>query len=475
VATLGGVATRRADFSKAVERWKTVTDCLEGEDTIKERAELYLPRPSAYNRTAAGDQHYRAYLARAQAPAIVAPTVRGLVGTLHRKPAAVTLPARLDYLRDRASQDGLSLESFARRLSWDLIAYGRAPILVDLPRNGGMPRLIAYRPWELINWRESIIDGERRLSLAVLEIRRDADEQEDLFSHAQVTEWLVLRMDGGTYAIDIWRQQAADEAPLMMEQGIVPTVRGQPLTEIPLIVTGCNDVTPDVDEIPMLGLARLALSIYRNSADIEQGLFLAGNPTPYIAGMQPEVDPHTGQTAPIKLGPGGGYYIPDPQGKFGFAEVAGAGFEAQRANIESKFARAAQLGAAMLETEKRAAESGEALRLRQAAKTATLESVARAEGEAITQALRIAARWADADDTDVVYKANQDFIEIVMSAQDRVALVSSWLQGAIGRKALFASLKAGGALSQDIDLQAYLDDAEGATETETAPDAPEVA
>lgn len=457
---MASVTTHRPDFDAAAARWQIVTDVIEGEDAVKDRGAAYLPRPSAQKK-ASDDEFYNAYRMRAEVPELVAPTVRGLVGTLHRKSAIVTLPPRLDGLHERASQDGLGLESFARRLSWDLIAYGRAPILVDLSRTGGMPRLIAYRPWEMINWREQVIDGEMRLTLAVLEIQREADEPSDPFGHDPIREWSVLRLVEGIYAIDIWRQSSEDDVPILVESGIVPRVRGEPLREIPLIVAGCNDVTPEIDEIPMLGLARLALSIYRNSADREEGLFLAGNPTPYITGAPPDTDPHTSQPAPIRLGPSGGYYIPDPAGRLQFAEVQGAGFSAQRENIQDKFDRAAQLGAAMLESTKRAAESGEALRLRQAAKTATLESVATAEGEAMTRALRIAALWADADPDDVSYEANTDFVEAMLTPQERTALIAGWIQGAYGRRTLYHGLQSGEALPPEMTFEDYLSDTEG--------------
>jgi hypothetical protein len=49
-------------------------DCLDGERKIKERGEVYLPKPDGFNQRADGGKtEYRNYKTRAKFPAIVSP------------------------------------------------------------------------------------------------------------------------------------------------------------------------------------------------------------------------------------------------------------------------------------------------------------------------------------------------------------------------------------------------------------------
>jgi hypothetical protein len=70
---------------------------------------------------------------------------------------------------------------------------------------------------------------------------------------------------------------------LQNEEVIVPQAdRGANLTEIPFTIVGSTDITPDIDEIPLLPVARAALAAYRLDADYRHQLFYSGQPTLFL-------------------------------------------------------------------------------------------------------------------------------------------------------------------------------------------------
>lgn len=432
------VSTLNPDLEYALPDYRLMRDCLNGERVIKARADAYLPRTSGQLAAGLiGDQAYAAYQRRAQFPELVSNTLRGLMGLLWRKPANLVLPSRLAYLEDNATPDALSFTTLARRAAREQLSVGRFAVLVDLPRAGGQPYLVGFDGEALINWRVE----DNRLTLAVLRTVEAAGDAEDSFVLKTTTHYRVLRLDQAGYYVQDHYREADGGAPELIEGDIRPTVRGEPLSEIPLVILGSTDITPDPDPIPLLPLARASLALYQLYADYRQSLYMTSQPTPYVTGVA-GTDPER----PQAIGSTVIWYLQDPQARAGFLEFTGAGISAQRQAIEDEYQRALALGTALIDT-RRAAESGEALRLRAAARTATLMDVARALSAGLTRALRFAAAWADADPAEVSFEANTDFVEAGLSAQDLQALVQSWMQGAISHQTLFENLQAGEVIS----------------------------
>lgn len=463
-----GPRSRHSEFSAVYPTWQLMRDCLAGEAKIKTGSEKYLPRPSGQVIISGDDptanhlrhQAYTAYLTRACFPDLLAPTVRGINGVLHRKPARIELPTALEYLKDRATPDLLSLGALSRRVAADLLALGRHILLVDAPRapsSTARPYLVSYRPECLINWREEVIEDRRLLTLAVLETEAERPDPDDPFRTKCVKQWRVLRLDNGRYVQDLYEEDDRRE-PSLIESGIMPVVRGEPFREIPMVCVGAVDLTPEVGEIPLLGLARLSLGIFRKSADYEQALYMTSQPTPYVTGVMAD-----SEDRPRTLGSTTIWYLQDPQARAGFLEFSGQGVAAQRQAIADDYGRAADLGAVMLEEAKRAAETAEALRLRQAARSATLEGIAQNLGEAFRRCLRWAAQWSGAETDSIEYSENRDFLPAEISAQDLQVLVTAWQSGLIPKQVAWHNAREGERIPAEWDdetLKAMLD-AEG--------------
>lgn len=88
------------------------------DDAVKAKGEAYLPMKSGTRVIADTEKRgaaYDFYRLRAEFPELVAPTIRGAVGTMLDQVTTIELPKALERLRERATRDGLTLEALHRQ------------------------------------------------------------------------------------------------------------------------------------------------------------------------------------------------------------------------------------------------------------------------------------------------------------------------------------------------------------------------
>ena len=102
-----------------------------------------------------------------------------------------------------------------------------------------------------------------------------------------------------------------------------------------------------------------------------------------------------------------------------------------RMALENDYKRADERSIAMLDTGSGDSQaSGEALRVRIAARTASLTQVAKVGAEGLQAALRQIASWLGLDPKKVSVKPNLEFAENTMMAQELLQLIEAKNQGA---------------------------------------------
>jgi hypothetical protein len=100
-------------------------------------------------------------------------------------------------------------------------------------------------------------------------------------------------------------------------------------------------------------------------------------------------------------------------------------------------------GARLFDVEKKTAESGDALRVRWAAQTASLTSIAVNSAKALEKALKWAADFVGANAEEVMVKPNLKFIDSVLDPLKAKALMELWMGGAISYETLWDNLQRG--------------------------------
>lgn len=496
MSSTSSVDTKHPQYLKALPNWTVTRDCVEGEPQIKSRRLTYLPATSGMRAKGMdtpqqeGALMYEAYLTRAVFPELVRPAVNALVGVMHREPATIQLPKALEGMRNNATPQGESLQTLLMRINEQQLITGRIGLLVDVPGGGAdvVPYIAPYEAEAIPNWDTSRrADGRQKPDMVVLD--ETCDERTSRFGWERVEKYLVLDLavpepdnpDGITTAKPVYRSQlivremqnakgegknrqtnvVAVDSP---KTAVMPSLAGRTLDEIPFVFIGSVDLSPMPDQIPMLALARLCLTIYRGEADYRHTLFMQGQDTLVTIGDTPADSGN-----PHKRIVGSGASIDLPQGGDAkYIGVSSNGLAEQRQAIENDRNRASELGANLLSSSKAGSkEAEETLKIRVAARTATLITVVKAGAEGLQQALRIAAVWKGADPEEVIVTPNMDFVEDSFAPSDLVDMMTAKRLGApIALQSVHAWMKDKDVTALEFDEELRLIDEEEPQGTE---------
>jgi hypothetical protein len=427
-------------YSKMVDYWNLARHSFAGEKTIKEQGTTYLPATPGQvldgqgkGATQSGEISYQAYKLRAVYPSIYSDAVEAAVGILHREPPKIDLPDTLDNMLENATLLGESLEQVLRNIHTQQLVSGRLGLLGDIRKNkeGKMQPVIAiYNDLTIRNWDDVALDDEAwRLRVAILDETQYT--MDDSLQWEEVTKYRVLALvkpgegdgltiisdDGtGVYASAL----VGEDDELINAEFKVPSLMGTELEEIPFVFVNSNDLSPSPDLPPLDGLARLCLTIYRGEADYRQNLFMQGQDTLVCIGRlgadSDEEDVRTGAGARIDIRQGG-----DAK----YIGVSSQGLPEQREALKNDYDRAVQKSGQLLDATSRAKESGDALRIRVAAQTATLPQIAKTGAAALEQVLKMLARWYGADEDQVSVTPNLNFTEADLNGKTLVEMMQA--------------------------------------------------
>lgn len=493
-------------YAKFVPDWRQMRDSFEGERRVKEAGFRYLPPTKAMvmdgavgvnrghssttsdgqsvNTTSLGWQAYSAYRMRARYPDFVNESVTYLLGVMHREPPTIELPAKMEYLRDRATLSGESLEQFLRRVNEQQLVTGRVGIMGDVlgpeagPDAENAAYLALYRAENIINWDQGLREGVefKRTTLVVLDESRQ--ERQPDFSWREVQRFRVLSIgdpasDGSDVedGSGVYQSGEFSDTVQFSPAGMIePSFRGQKLDEIPFVfVNGC-DVVAEPDKPPLLGLSALALAIYRGEADYRQTLFAIGQDTLVRIGVvDDDQETRIGAGAVIDLPMGG-----DAK----FIGINSQGLPEQRMSLENDYRRAREMAGQLLDSTSNERESGEALRVRVGVRTATVKRVAMAGAEGLQRILRKLAKWIGANPDEVVVTPNLDFVDDRMAGRELSEFMGAKMLGApLAIETIHAQMRERGLTDKSFEEELAQIEAERALgiggEGSTNPDGPD--
>lgn len=435
------VTSRHPDYTaERVAEWRLMRDTYEGESKVKGRTTAYLPKPEGWGAMPdLGVAIYNAYITRARFPEITNNTIRGIAGVMHGQDWQVELPAALEYLREKATPDGLTLDVFSRRISVELLTTGRYAVMADAPTGGGDPYLVGYAAEALVNWDE----GQEFFVLEETINRRDG------FNWSQVVQSRQLELIEGRYVQTIYDDGIA-QAP------IEPVARGGGrLDFIPLVCGGAMDMDLCPDSPPLIGVARAAIAHYQLNADYRMALYMAYQDTLFIYNAGKNADGSNPLTA---VGAGTVAFL--TSGEIGkdvraeYVSPSGSSIEAHERAMDREQQAATRSGAQMFDNSKsNTQESGEARRLRFSAETATIQSIANASAAILEKALRYVAMMSGAKPDEVIVTPPRNMLEGRLDGNEIAALVGAWERGAFGYETLYDNLQRGRITSPDRTAQ----------------------
>lgn len=434
-------------YNEFANDWQTMRDTYRGQRVVKEKGELYLSPTSGMQADGMGVgqigyKSYQAYKTRSVFHEFVSMAVEAMVGMMHHKPPTIELPSALEPMRDNATIHGESLEHLLRRINEQQLVTGRLGLLLDLPENpdqaNPLPYIATYMAEHMINWDDGVgeeLSAKPELNLVVLNetnYQRDNDLQWELKDKYRVLILgdLVANEAAGSYSMGVYNQKGAK---IDVPSHTIPSIRGNTLDKIPFVFINSKDIVSNPDDPPLLGLANVSLAIYRGEADYRQNLFMQGQDTLVIIGASDDDSVRVGAGATLRLNIGG-----DAK----YVGVNSQGLAEQRQCLENDKMSASNQAAQLIDTRSAAKESGDALQIRVAAQTATLNQLALSGAAGLQKLLRIAAEWVGANPEEVVVTPNLDFAPEGMNARELVELMTAKTMGApLSKKSIHETLQ----------------------------------
>lgn len=422
--------------------WDLMQDSYEGESCIKAKGFTYLPPTAgqiidgAYDINAKVETNtgYAAYMAmkgRAVFPDFVAEGLSTTVGILNSKPPVVKVPKEMEPVLSRFTAEGENIQAALRKIHAGQLLKARIGLFVDMPQklaaNHQWPYVALYNAEDIPNWDSGeTADKVDKLNLVVLEedekVRNGFQWQTNPRYRVLVLDSPVPNDDNGTNTSAVYRYALTENGSVMPDESEFKTamLHGRSLNEIPFVFVGANDLSSTPDRPPMLPLARICHTIYKAEADYRTSLYMQGQETLVVIGgvtnnmaADNQESVRVGAGARIDVGIGG-----DAK----YIGVSAAGLSEQRASLDSDRKHAAVLTGQLLQPGKSSLESGESLKTRMAAQTATLSQVAKTSCAALETVLKMIARWRGLDETQVSVTPNLDFVNATIQGQDIVQL-----------------------------------------------------
>lgn len=452
-----------SDYSAHAHKWELIRDSLAGEVAIKKKNEKYLPMPSAMLKAEAlapstqsalsashpdyhSNQPYSAYKSRARFPELTDATLRGIIGLILRNPSAYhNLPA--DYLQKACTKDGKPLTELELQLDTEVMSMGRAGLLVDPDPADNKPKIVTYATEDILNWRTKGTGEDIKVVSVLL---RDTSNSVDFWETddgAEKTLLLIIN-DDGYYEIGEYTNGK-------FIKSTVPTVLGKPITFIPFILVGTMDLTADIDSAPLWPLANVAKAIYQVIADLRNAQFMSCNPMLTISGIDKE-------NAPAAIGSSVALLLESHLAKAYYPKTDTTALEHVRMYIRDLQTEAIRMGANLLGNESTQAESGEAIRLKQAMASATVASVVATCGKGLQRALNMIGIWLGRE-SNAEIKVNTEFSSFQLTANEQIALVQSWQAGLLSTDTALENFRKAGMLQEGEDSEAEIERLEADT------------
>ena len=484
---------KHPEYVKTVPLWTKCRDTVSGEDALKASARTYLPALPELT----GNEH-EIYVKRASYYNAPGETVSGLTGTVLRKPPMVHYPeAEKDGLKRLGVRDE-PLPALLRDTLREVLTVGRTGYLVDAVAQSDVtpnprPYLVAYKAETIWNWEQTRV-GERLLTTGwVLHERVSASDDPFFGEGKEIDQWRVLRLghtppindeeslalaqDGDPRAIaqlqsglrrelvapsdaeerfywqEIWTKkrisgQAIDK--VVLRRVVVPTSQGGKLWRvIPFQIINQSSEQPQVQEPPLLSLVNVALAHFRDSGDLQWGMFWTALPTPWAAGV-------TDADSTPTIGAARLVVFSEPEAKLDYAEFSGAGLGLIQTAMADKKRQMDTLGSRLMDDQKAGVEAAEAIRLRLQGDSATLGGIALTASLAWTRLLQWVWDWqhpAVSANPPIEVELNTDFNQARLTAQDMGQLMAALASGYIDLETWFYQLQKGEIVPPTLTLE----------------------
>lgn len=506
--------TPSEDYLEWFPVWESAKDVSDGEKAVKEKGTKYLPKTGLMEVLKNGDDLYKSYIKRASYFNGTGRTVDGLLGLVYRRSPVVELPAPLDeYVKD-INMRGQDISTFSKKYLEEIIIKNRVGVLVDYPVKSDVlstaeaeklnmrPFAIMFKAESILDWDEERINNvyktsyimlretERKrqdLTVTSLEKRRVLDLvqpeellqpeierltnayeddparlQDELYRlYATTPRYYRQRIFVKETVTDIDEEanKSSEDARWCQVSEFFPMdVKGNMFEDIPFFVTTDRGVSLDLDYSMVFDLASVNLSLYRNSADLENINHVGTNPTPCAIGLRstmlsnPNLEENEdagdeqvalGLNTLLEFGDGGSSWM---------LEASGQGAVSMEAMMDKKRQEMAVLGSKILASDPNGVEAAETAQIHKQGEQGVLSSAVDAVIETMMNVFSTMYRWQTGTEYEAKksdFQFNKDFIPGKLAPAVIVSMVQALQSGLMAPSEAFEMMKQGEWINPD--------------------------
>lgn len=452
--------------------WKLVRDFVDGEHTIKEEGEYYLPRKGGQS-----DIDYLAYKARAKPGDYTGQTLESMHGSVMRRAPSIEKPEGtiLDKILENFDHEGHSVYQHASDVFRDNMQTNFGGLLGDIPKidktisvaereERGIYPFCKYYPAEsIVKWGYEQHDSYKKLSWVVL--KETVEEvNSTTYEIEKKIQYRVPCLINGVYHVRLYKEflenpgTPQQKFSIKEEGSPIPfTVHGKTIDYVPFVFTPMVNVkTSDPLDKPMLyGVAELHKHYYMQSADYENGVHFTTIPTLWTTGHDIDAGAKDEHEATMKLGGDVCLNFPEAEAKIGTVQFAGEGLTHSKQAKEETLEQIGITGTRALSPDKAMSETSDAAKIHRAGENARLATYTRNMSECYTIMLRWMAEWEEIEGK-VSLSFNVDYDSIAFDPNALNAIANLARESKYPLPLVFEALKKGEYLPNDITLEQYM-------------------
>lgn len=446
-----------SDYEAMSQSWQMLHDLMGGTRVMREAGRRWLPAEPREK-----DDQYNARLSRSVLFEAYKSTIHRLAAMPFSRPVTIkgeeTLGDVLNEVISNVDGAGSTITQFSKEVFKSASIHGIAHILVDFPNTtkagvksladerqlGARPTFTLVTAPQLIGWKSEVRGGKVVLTqIRIAETRSEADGVygENCVNYVRVYNegaWELHKQGTG---------ENKDYAKIEEGQSTLGFV---PLVTVYFNRTGFMTAAP-----PMEGLAWLNICHWQSESDHRNNLRFARVGLLFGKGFSEEAI-----SKGISIGPSTVIWSEKAEADLKYVEHGGKAIEAGMKDLDRLEARMEMLGLKPL-VERTADSTATGKMIDENASTTEIQSWVTAVESGMLEAIKIAAKWVQADVPDnTTVNIFNEFGIAAKSGQELELLFKACVAGKITTELFLTELKRRSVLSETINVEAEVESAE---------------
>lgn len=398
--------------------------------------------------------------------------ISSFTSSIFKKPPQYTIPEG-DFDIENIDLLGNSLDEYASQIPHQVLKQGFCASIIDFSNELKRPFFNFIKPERFVSFRVSNKSGYPKISQFIYTDFEDIQDEANEFETDTVVVHYVWDLFNGKVRVRKYKRVKSPVANDLTEyyknitslsdnqyEDVLDStsyikMNNKSLDTLPIIIHGQESNNFTVNKSVLQDVSDLNINVFQRVCDQIEVLHMTAMPTPYITGADA-----SDSNAPKTIGSNKIWFLENPDSQVGLLEFTGKAYDSHEKYIKELTQVMAVKGAQILRKDGVSRETATSVILRTGQETAIITDIVQNISHQIEEMLKIYFKWLNEPTEDITYKLNSDFLNVDMEPNAQIALVKSWLDGAISHKTLFEKMKQGEIIASDKTYENEMKDIE---------------